>query len=268
MTGSRPDSLHLPARHPPGCTPVAAARRRPRVSSTTPLWRQTRKAMRLVVLDARHRRAFTAHLRSLDTEDRCGRFWSPVNDAYIERYAQGLVGDGHVLVGAMRGRRIVGLAHAALYADGADGLAAEIGISVDVDARKQGLGRRLMRAAIEAVARRRAGRVHVLFNAANTAMAALARSLGGRIVRDGVDSSVVFEPPAGGDAASRCSLLSRAGVRRLVHRLRRCGRCAPPAAGEADRTARGRGGRPASGPAVASGMRRPTRPTVAARWIM
>ena len=264
MTGRRPDSLRLPARHPPGRTPAAVARRRPQALSTPSLWRQTRKAARLVVLDARHRRAFTAHLRSLDTEDRCGRFWSPVNDAFIERYAQGIVGDGHVLVGAMRGRRIVGLAHAALYADGADGLAAEIGISVDAEARKQGLGKRLLRAAMAAVGRLQAGRVHVLFMTMNSAMAALARSLGGHISRDGVDSSAVFDLQAGGGPAAGRLLLRQDELSQPVRPWQR-GRARP--ASIQGRSARRCGASAPAGTAVPA-SRPPTRRTGAARWTM
>ena len=56
------------------------------------------------------------------------------------------------MLGVVRDARIVGLAHGALFTDRGD-LATELGISIEQDARRCGLGRRLLLAALE-VARR------------------------------------------------------------------------------------------------------------------
>ena len=147
---------------------------------------------RLTTLDARQHGVLTAHLLSLDAADRSARFSGAVDDAGIRRYVAGIGAAGNVLVGALRGRRLVGLAHAAVYAVRGE-LAAEIGISVDAGARKRGLGRQLLRAALDAARRLEVGRVHVVFASVNTAMAALARSLGARVEHDGADACAVFE---------------------------------------------------------------------------
>ncbi len=269
MTGSRPASSFFPARPMHGRPAAVAAGPTPQASSTSvaPSWRRAGDATRLVVLDELHCKAFTAHLLSLDTADRYDRFWSPVNDAFIERYGAGIGGAGHVLVGAMRGHRIVGLAHAALYADGGSGLAAEIGISIDADARKQGLGKRLLRAALEAAEQRlQASRVHVLFMTTNAPMAALARSLGGRIERDGSESSAVFDLPVEGEPATSRCLALQGGASQAVRRPQRVG-WALPAWGDAERN----GWWGSLAPlvrAAASGVRPPARSTGAARSSM
>lgn len=150
----------------------------------------------LIALDSRHRDAVLAHLLSLGPDDRADRFTTSADDGYVRRYADGIGYARDILLGALRGRRLVGVAHAAVYLEHGD-LAAEIGISVDAGARKQGLGKQLLRAALDAAKRFEVRRVSVLFRTANPAMAALARSIGGRVERDGADSSAVFELAAG-----------------------------------------------------------------------
>ncbi len=144
----------------------------------------------------------------------------------------------------MQGRRVVGLAHAAPYPQGG-GLVAEIGISVDAGARRQGLGRRLLRAALEAVGQRSpAGRVHVLFRTMNSAMAALARSLGGRVGHDGAEAFAVFEPrPAAAPAPPPYRRRRVAAPAAL--RLRRRGRARTAGGGRCRAAAVAAGGTPA-----------------------
>jgi surfactin synthase thioesterase subunit len=72
-------------------------------------------------------------------------------------------------------------------------LVSEVGVSVDTDLRRKGLGKRLMQAAIAAAKRFNVRRVHVIFRSDNVAMAALTRAMGGRVDRDGMESSAVFE---------------------------------------------------------------------------
>ncbi len=264
MTGSRPHHHCFPA--PPRAAsglPAAATAGRARLDWRRPSpRRRPGDAPRLVVLGERHRAACTAHLLSLDPGDRNDRFWCAADDGYIRRYAAGLGAPGHILVGAMQGRRVVGLAHVAPYPEGG-GLAAEIGISVDADARKRGLGRRLLRAALEAAGRARPGCVHVLFRTMNSAMAALARSLGGQLGHDGAEAFAVFEPPPAGATGAppcRCRRVAAPGAAYL----RRRGRTRT--AGSRRRRAAGRGTPDAAGGTPA--VRLPAGRTGAARRRM
>ncbi len=150
----------------------------------------------LMPLDSRHREVLTAHLLSLGPDDRADRFTGTVDDDYVRRYADGIGYARDVLIGALEGRRLVGLAHAAVYLEHGE-LVSEVGVSVSTGARRHGLGKRLLLAAIDAARRFNVRRVVVIFRSANAAMAALTRSVGGRIERDGAESSAVFEINAG-----------------------------------------------------------------------
>ena len=97
-----------------------------------------------------------------------------------------------VLIGALQGRRLVALAHAAVYLESGE-LVSEVGVSVDKDLRRNGLGKRLLHAAIAAAKRFNVRRVHVIFRSDNVAMTALTRAMGARIDRQGTESSAVFE---------------------------------------------------------------------------
>lgn len=150
----------------------------------------------LMPLDSRHREALTAHLLALDPGDRADRFTGTVTDDYVRRYVDSIGYARDVLIGAVQGRRLVGLAHAAVYLEHGE-LVAEIGLSTDTGTRRHGLGKRLLLAAIDAARRFNVSRVIVIFRSGNAAMAALTRSVGGRVERDGAESSAVFEINAG-----------------------------------------------------------------------
>jgi len=156
----------------------------------------------LTHLDSRHGEVMTAHLLALCPDDRADRFMAMVSDDYVRRYVDGIGYGTDILIGAVQGRRLVGLAHAAVYLDHA-GLAAEVGVSVHASARRQGVGRLMLVTAIEAARRVDARRVVVVFRAANQAMAALTRSVGGCIERNATESSAVFEVSNGPDLPLR-----------------------------------------------------------------
>ena len=143
-------------------------------------------------LDSGHRDVITAHLLSLSPEERADRFMGPVNDHYIRRYVDGIGYGRDVLIGAFEKRRLVGVVHAAKYLENEE-LLVEVGVSVDVGARRHGLGKRLLLAAIEAAKRFNVHRAHVLFRSTNVAMAASTRSVGGRVEHNGSESFAVFE---------------------------------------------------------------------------
>lgn len=146
----------------------------------------------LLSLESGHRDAITAHLVSLGAGERSDRFMGPVNDAYIKRYVDSIDYGRDVLIGATQGCRLVGFAHAAEYLEDRE-LLVEVGVSVALDVRQRGLGKRLLLATIEAAKRFDVRRVDVLFRSTNAAMAGLARSAGGRLERSGSESVAVFE---------------------------------------------------------------------------
>jgi pimeloyl-ACP methyl ester carboxylesterase len=155
-----------------------------------------------MLLDSRHREQLTAHLLALNPEDRSDRFIGAVSDDYVRRYVDSIGYARDVLIGALQGRRLVALAHAAVYLEHGE-LVSEVGVSVESALRRNGLGKRLLHAAIGAVRRFNVRRVHVIFRSANAAMAGLTRSMGGRIDRHGTESSAVFEINGGPDLPLR-----------------------------------------------------------------
>ena len=146
----------------------------------------------LIKLDSTHREQLAAHLLALNRDDRADRFIGIVSDDYVQRYVDGIGYARDVLIGALQGRRLVALAHAAVYLESGE-LVSEVGVSVDKDLRRKGLGKRLLHAAIAAAKRFNVRRVHVIFRSDNMAMTALTRAMGARIDRQGTESSAVFE---------------------------------------------------------------------------
>ncbi len=150
----------------------------------------------LINLTSRHRDEIMAHLLSLHADDRIERFTGSINDDSVRRYVTSIGFARDLLVGVRQGSGLVGLAHAAVDLERGD-LVCEVGISVDRAARRRGVGKRLLLAAMAATRRFNVRRVTVLFRSSNTAMAALARSIGGHVERTGGDSCAVFDLRAG-----------------------------------------------------------------------
>jgi GNAT superfamily N-acetyltransferase len=147
-------------------------------------------------LSSRHREALLAHLLSLGDEDRSDRFMGHVDDDYVRLYVDGIGLSRDVLVGALKGQRVIAVAHAAVYVEHGERVS-EVGLSVDAGMRRRGLGRHLLLAAIKAAQCFNVRRVVVIFRSANAAMAGLTRSLGARIERHAGEASAVFELDAG-----------------------------------------------------------------------
>jgi GNAT superfamily N-acetyltransferase len=156
----------------------------------------------LTTLGSHHRTAMTDHLLTLNPHDRGQRFLGVVNDGFVQRYIDGIDHARDTVLGAFHEARLVGLAHVALAEQDA-AVSAEIGISVQADMRRHGWGKRLMVEALASAARCRASCVHVLFHAENRPMSALARSLGGRVSRQGIESTAVFDTSLGGHLQQR-----------------------------------------------------------------
>lgn len=147
---------------------------------------------RLITLGRRHAALMTAHLLALDATDRNNRFMGSLSDQLLGRYVAGIRFEQDLLIGAMQGGRLIGMAHAARYSQG-DEKVIEVGLSVQADVRGQGLGKGLLLAAIAHARQLRADRAYVMFRSGNMAMAALARSAGGALGGQGAESYAYFD---------------------------------------------------------------------------
>ncbi|WP_185984414.1 GNAT family N-acetyltransferase [Aureimonas mangrovi] len=85
--------------------------------------------------------AFRDHLLRLDARGRRLRFGSPVNDAFIERYAADALTDEGCIIGLFSDGILRGAAE--LCGLGRDGAKAEAAFSLEADLRGRGLGSRL-----------------------------------------------------------------------------------------------------------------------------
>lgn len=149
----------------------------------------------VITLDASHRALITAHLKGLDADDRINRFCCVTGDDLIEQYVANIRYEQDIVLGSVVDGRLVGFVHAAVFSDGKERLC-EIGISVDAALRKSGIGKRMLQASIDTAHGLQIRRIYVQYMTSNGPMAALARSAGGRLERDGADASAVFESPA------------------------------------------------------------------------
>ena len=146
----------------------------------------------LRALGANQGEAISAHLLALSAQDRADRFNGSVNDEHVRRYVQDMLTGPGVVIGALQGERVIGLVHAAIYqADGHS--AAEIGVSVASDMRRHGLGKRLLAAAGAALAPLGLRRAALMFRSGNPSIAALVRSAGGRVQREGSEAQATVE---------------------------------------------------------------------------
>ena len=101
----------------------------------------------LLPINSRHRGAILGHLLKKDADDRLSRFSGLADDADVARYVDGIGFGRDIVLGALDCERLVIVAQGAVYIERCD-LATEIGISVNAAARKGGLGKRLMLAAM------------------------------------------------------------------------------------------------------------------------
>jgi GNAT superfamily N-acetyltransferase len=178
----------------------------------------------LTTLGSHHRTAMTDHLLALNPHDRGRRFLGVVNDGFVQRYIDGIDHARDIVLGAFHEARLVGLAHVALAEQDA-AVSAEIGISVQADMRRHGWGKRLMVEALASAAHRCASCVHVLFHAENRAMSALARSLGGRVTRQGIESTAVFDTSPSGHLQPRSAPAKGVELRKPVRAVCAATRC-------------------------------------------
>lgn len=145
-------------------------------------------------LGPQHRRQLAEHLLALDLEDRARRFRVGASDAYIERYVRGIDFDAGFVLGAFVGGQLRGVAHAARGRESGAPMI-EVGLSVDRESRRRGVGRALLRACLTRAHQSAAGPVIVLYEPGNRAMAATARSLGATPRHDDGEVRAEFAVP-------------------------------------------------------------------------
>ena len=144
------------------------------------------------LLDASDRALIVAHLNALHMEDRINRFCCVTTDDSIEQYVNSIRFGQDIVLGTLVEGRVVGFVHAPVFDEGRERVC-EIGISVDAGFRESGIGKRMLQASIATANSLQIRRVYVQYMTSNGPMAALARSAGGRLERDGSESSAVFE---------------------------------------------------------------------------
>ena len=135
---------------------------------------------------------FVDHLKRLDANDRRNRFvQAVVSDARIESYVAG-IGDDDVILGAFLDDVMVGGTHVAFGAD-----SAEIGVSVEVAHRSQGMGGRMFAAAAHLARNRQITKLYTFCLADNHAVAAMARRHGMALRRESEETEafMTLAPP-------------------------------------------------------------------------
>ncbi|MDE2607668.1 MAG: GNAT family N-acetyltransferase [Burkholderiales bacterium] len=173
-------------------------------------------------LRAGHRRQITAHLLSLDEQDRYLRFGYSANDEQIRRYVDGLDFEHDIVFGIFNRRlELLAMAHLAFLPQQQDEPAgAEFGVSVMKKARGRGYGSLLF---ARAVVHARNEGVELMFIHAlseNTAMIRIARHAGARLEREGSETEAYLRlPPATLD--SRVTEMVEEQVAKADYRLKR-----------------------------------------------
>lgn len=151
----------------------------------------------------------TAHLLSLEPQDRYLRFGYAANDEQIQRYVDQLNFERDELFGIFnRKLQLIAMAHLAFAVDPRRISCAEFGVSVSHSARGRGYGSRLFERAVMHARNEGVDQIYIHALSENTAMLKIARHAGAVIERDGSESEAHLRlPPA--DFDSRVTELVR-----------------------------------------------------------
>jgi len=144
-------------------------------------------------LAASAREPFFAHLAALPAEDVRLRFGTPLTRESIASYVERIDFDRDAVFGVYDERlAIIGAAHVGFFDD-----AAELGVSVSIGHRGQGIGSALVVRASEHARNRRTMRLYMHCLAENAAMIAIARRAGMKIVVSAGEADAhIALPPA------------------------------------------------------------------------
>jgi GNAT superfamily N-acetyltransferase len=137
------------------------------------------------------------HLAALSPEDRHLRFCGTLSDAAIAEHVAGLDRRPGFALAAFAGPLWQGPFHGSgpikAFAElVVSGQTAELGLSVDADRRRAGIGTYLIQTAARLLAPRGVARILALTLARNTAMIRLGEACGAGIERDGADVMIDF----------------------------------------------------------------------------
>lgn len=123
------------------------------------------------------RRLLTAHLLRLDAEDRHLRFQGYMNDEAVDAYVESLDWFGGVVIAYFVDGEVRAAAHLA-WTSGLFVRTGEIGLSVEAEFRRRGVGTALLRRAMTIARNRFVSDVELLCMPENTAMRRVAAHLG------------------------------------------------------------------------------------------
>ncbi len=172
-----------------------------------------------------HRPALKQHLQALGHDDRYLRFGYLASDEQIGRYVDGLDFERDELFGVFnRQLDLIAAAHLAVESAVDDApAAAEFGISVSANSRRNGIGKRLfehaqMRARLKGISI-----LHIHALAENQPMLRLLHSAGARIERLGSDAEAVLPLPEA-HASTRMESWVEAGAAGLDYTAKRLSR--------------------------------------------
>jgi GNAT superfamily N-acetyltransferase len=124
--------------------------------------------------------AIEAHLLRLDAQDRRLRFFREATDMQVRAYVQGIDWDHALLLGAICGDRVVGIAEA-LFGRAIPVRHAEIAVSVDADHRGRGLGGFLVAHAVDRAGLLGVSQTSLSFLRENRSIQRIVRTLGGQV---------------------------------------------------------------------------------------
>lgn len=150
-------------------------------------------------LGPRHRERIVAHLVALDERSCYLRFGYAANEAQIARYVDTIDFEHDEVFGIFNRRlELIAMAHLAYrQADAARGrvAAAEFAVSVSLQARRRGFGRRLFEHAVLHARNRGVDAIFIHALSENTAMLRIARDAGARVERDGPECEAWLKLP-------------------------------------------------------------------------
>jgi GNAT superfamily N-acetyltransferase len=184
---------------PPASSPGTVARNSTVSHEGEPGAAKSRAWVPVRSLGPRHRERIVAHLVSLDERSRYLRFGYAASDAQIARYVDTIDFEHDEVFGIFNRRlALISMAHLAHRpADATRGreAAAEFGVSVLLQARRRGFGRRLFEHAV--LHARNRGVVSIFIHALseNTAMLKIARDAGAIVQREGPESEAWLKLP-------------------------------------------------------------------------
>lgn len=178
-------------------------------------------------LAPRHRDRIQAHLLGLPPHDRYLRFGYAASDAQVALYVESLNFERDEMLGIFNRRlRLLAMAHLAHLPDsvGDAERRAEFGVSVAVNARGRGYGRRLFDLAVLHARNRGVHTLVIHALSENTPMLRIASQAGAQVVREGSEAQAVLKLPADSVASHVEQLVETSAAEwdyRIKHHARR-----------------------------------------------